>query len=202
MKKIPLLMSILLCTQLFGTAAFATTGVFSDVPADASYAQAVETLAQDGIITGDDKGNFNPDSTITRAEAATIICRLTGVETEAKKLSNSGFIDVPSSHWAAGYVAEAVKLGIVNGYGNGYFGPSDPVTYEQMVKMLVCTLGYESVAKSYGGYPDGYLHVSNSLQINTSEVSNTKENARRSTVAVLVFKAQQAPIYDSGDVNE
>lgn len=186
-KAIPLLMSILLCSQLFGTVAFATTGIFPDVPTSANYAQAVETLAQNGIITGDDKGNFNPDSTITRAEAATIICRLAGVQEEAKKLNNSGFADVPSSHWAAGYVAEAAKLGIVNGYGNGNFGPSDSVTYNQMVKMLVCTYHLGDMAIKAGGWPNGYLKVAENWEITQNTVVSNDTAIPRKTVAILCY---------------
>lgn len=43
-------------------------------------------------------------------------------------------------------VGKAVELGVVNGYGNGKFGPSDEVTYEQAVTMIVRTLDYENEA--------------------------------------------------------
>ena len=156
-KSLLALTSVLLCIAMLSGTAFAAIGTFEDVPESAEYFEAVETLVAFGIVKGDENGKFNPDSTITRAEAATMICRLVGVEEEALAIKSASFDDVPSSHWAVGYVTKCVELGIINGYGNGKFGPSDPVTYEQMVKMLVCAWGYEDMANEAGGYPDGYL---------------------------------------------
>lgn len=39
------------------------------------------------------------------------------------------------------------------------FRPSDSVSYQEAVKVLVCLLGYDSMAQSKGGYPMGYLTV-------------------------------------------
>ena len=143
---------ILICAMLLCSGS-AKAAVFSDVPDSADYAAAVEALYQQGIITGDDNGRFNPNQTITRAETAAIICRLMGQPAAAS--AKTPFSDVPSSHWASGYIAKAAELGIINGYGNGTFGPGDPVTYAQMVKMLVCVCGYEDIALMLGGIPAG-----------------------------------------------
>ena len=52
-------------------------GAIPDVPINAEYADAVYMLYRAGILTGSDSnGTFNPDSTITRAEAAAIITRI------------------------------------------------------------------------------------------------------------------------------
>ena len=158
---------------------------FPDVPASAPYAEAVSTLHEYGIINGDNKGNFNPNSSVTRAEAAAIICRLLGMEEEAKQARTTSFTDVPTNHWANGYVAKAAEQGIINGYGNGKFGPSDSVTYVQMVKMLVCAWGYEEDARTAGGWPNGYLSVANSLGIVNTTISDPANAALRADVAVL-----------------
>lgn len=52
-------------------------GAIPDVDMNSDYAEAVYLLYRAGILTGsDEKGTFNPKSTITRAEAATIISRI------------------------------------------------------------------------------------------------------------------------------
>ena len=52
-------------------------GAIPDVPMSSDYADAVYLLYRAGILAGSDsKGTFNPDSTITRAEAAAIITRI------------------------------------------------------------------------------------------------------------------------------
>jgi hypothetical protein len=59
------------------------------------------------------------------------------------------FEDVPSDVWYASYVSDAAAAGIVSGYSDehgeptGTFGPSDPVTLAQALKMAVLAAGYE-----------------------------------------------------------
>ena len=67
--------------------------------------------------------------------------------------SNNGkptFTDVPQSHWAYSYVEQAVQEGWVGGYGDGRFGPSDPVTYSQLATMFVNAF-YEDELAAYTG---------------------------------------------------
>lgn len=162
---------------------------FPDVPKDAAYAQAVLTLTQMGIVTGDEKGNFNPNATISRAETAAIVCRVMGVEEDAKAMTNAVFDDVPASHWAVGYVAKAAELGIINGYGDGRFGPADPVTYEQMVKMLVCVWGWETEAKQAGGWPNGYLQIADLNGYTEGIQQSSTDEIARSTVSRLIYNS-------------
>lgn len=179
--------SALLCGVLLLGGSTAGASSFPDVPDSADYAEAVEALYEQGIITGDENGKFNPGHTITRAESAAIICRLMGVEVSGPE--RTSFSDVPSSHWASGYIAAAEESGVINGYGNGKFGPGDPVTYAQMVKMLVCVCGYEDIALMLGGYPSGYLSVGKEIGIETEEFHQAEERASRSTVAVLAYRS-------------
>lgn len=174
---------------------------FPDVPDGADYAEAVIGLAEIGIIVGDGDGNFNPDATITRAEVATIICRLVGAEEDAAAMRRSVFDDVPASHWAVGYIGKAAELGIINGNGTGNFRPSAPVTYEQIVKMLVSAWGYEDWAQEEGGWPSGYLFVAEMLEIKVN-VPNFTAAVPRSTVAQLVYQTILAPNGNAGDVEE
>lgn len=160
---------------------------FPDVAPDAPYAEAVAEIYQLGIMTGDNNGNFNPDSTISRAEAATVICRLMGAEDDALQATTSVFSDVPSSHWAAGYVTKAVELDIVDGYGEGVFGPSDPVTYEQMIKMLVCAWGFNEEAEAAGGWPDGYIGIARDLRMLDEIEFDPKDPAPRKAIALMIY---------------
>lgn len=49
---------------------------FPDVKENAWYAEAVKRASAEGIMIGDDQGNFRPMDALTRAEAATVICRM------------------------------------------------------------------------------------------------------------------------------
>lgn len=180
--------SMMLCSVAFAA--------FPDVDEDASYANAVNTLAALGIIGGDDQGNFNPDNTITRAEATKIICEMQGLKGDANKGATI-FTDVAADHWASGYINMATNMGIVNGMGDGTFAPEAPVTYEQIVKMIVVALGYEPMAADRGGYPTGYLVVAQSAGVTKNvTVPAQTDAAKRSLVAELVYNALDVPMME------
>ena len=166
---------------------------FPDVPVDAAYAEAVNCLAALEIVGGDNKGNFNPNQTITRAEFATIMVRMMRQEDKATATKTSKFSDVPTTHWACGYISVAVELGLVNGYGNGLYGPSDTLTYEQAVTVLVNMLEYSQEAQQAGGWPNGYIKIADQLNLtkNTNNLKN--KSVSRSIVAILCFNSLSIP---------
>ena len=164
----------------------ATESPYPDVASDATYASAVIALKDASIMVGDENGNFNPDQTVTRAEMAAIVSRLLGNESQASAITASGYTDVASGHWAAGYVGIASQYGIINGYGNGKFGPSDPVTIQQAAKMLVCSWGHSTEADAAGGYPDGYVAEAVNMSILQS-TEGTTAAALRSQIAEMAY---------------
>lgn len=160
--------------------------VFPDVSDDADYARAAELTKDMGVFAGDSNGNFNPNQGITRAQCAAVVCRLLDAESYAQNMTTAAFTDVSASHWANGYIAWAYDQGIINGYGNGKFGPSDTVTYEQAIKMLMVGIGYGDAAVDAGGYPNGYISVAERYGF-LSGVENTFGNViTRANIAVLV----------------
>ena len=182
----PILVGALATIMLCSTA---LASPFLDVDESADYSDAVDYLSDVGIIVGDDLGNFNPNKPVTRAEMATIVCRMIG---QASNLNNSNqFSDVPTNHWANPYVSKAVQLGVVNGYGNGKFGPSDTVTYEQAITMIVRAKGLENSALSAGGYPNGYIQVASANNYLNGVVSGVGTGLKRSDVAVIVYNAMR-----------
>lgn len=185
MKRI--LGCILVCVLMGGLLAYPVfaAGPFPDVDETAVYAEAAEAMKELGIMVGDEKGNFNPNKTVTRAEMAAIVCRMLGETVDLTTADT--FIDVPISHWANGYIAKAASSGIIGGYGDGRFGPSDAVTYEQAITMLVRFLDYEYEAKSAGGYPDGYIMIAQDLGL--LKGINVKNGVAldRGNVAIIIY---------------
>lgn len=49
---------------------------FPDVNEKAWYAKYVDEVSDAGIFIGDDKGNFRPNDSLTRAEAAAVASRI------------------------------------------------------------------------------------------------------------------------------
>lgn len=186
-----LLMSVVLIASMLATSVSAGS-VFPDVEDNARYAQDVELTKQLGLLKGDNKGNFNPDSGITRAEFAAVVCRMMDGEESAKTFTDSGFSDVPKGHWATGYIAWAVKQGIVGGYGNGKYGPSDQVKYEQAIKMMVCAINMGDVALDAGGYPNGYITAAKSIHLLDNVEGSVGKTITRANIAVLVSNIERS----------
>lgn len=159
---------------------------FPDVSEDATYSEAMAYLKETGIMCGDDKGNFNPDKTVTRAEMAVILCNMLG---EAENLTADGsvFTDVPANHWANPYVVRVADLGLVTGYGNGRFGPADTVTYEQALTMLINSYGGGDAAKEQGGYPDGYIKTASDSGLSQNVFAQKGDALMRWQVAMILY---------------
>lgn len=95
----------------------------------------IDYVYDNKLITGYDNGFFGPSDTLTRGQVVTILYRAAGM-TSSDNNVDSGFSDVPSGEYCSAPVKWAAEKGIVSGYGNGVFGPNDPVTREQLAKML------------------------------------------------------------------
>lgn len=187
MKNLKKVLAFAIVFAMMLSMAVSAGTLYPDVDDAASYTEAVATLKALGIMEGDDKGNFNPDASIVRAETAAIVARVRALTNAAA--GKSTFTDVPADHWAAGYINLAEQSKIINGYGDGTFGPSDPVTYEQVIKMIVAALGYTPKAEIEGGYPSGYLTIASQKDILKGVSVKPGEAAPRSAVARMIFNA-------------
>lgn len=140
------------------------------------YSDRFEPLAHERYIRGYPDGGFKPGQTLTRAEVAAIVARLSDGTAAAAPAS---FGDVRPGHWASGYIAEASAKGFFNGDANGRFRADAPVTRAELVAVLSRFLGLEPgeptgsrftdtsghwavkeieamrVGKYLNGYPDG-----------------------------------------------
>lgn len=186
----------------FGSLAHAAT-TFTDVTNTTPNSEAILTLTKLGVINGyanDDNTtySFKPDGDITRGEFAKIITVALGAENEIAT-SSIQFSDI-DSHWAKPYVLVAASRGIVNGFEDGTFKPDENVTYEQAVKMIVCAAGYESIAQSLGGWPNGYMMQAMNLKLTDNAVAADQTGkASRGIVAQLMFNVLDVdiPVYNS-----
>ena len=176
MKKIiSLILTLLL---ILPTAVFAADGNELSDP--------VEALTALNIIIGNESGDLMLDKGVTRAEFSTIVVRILGLSTTENKVV---FTDVPLSHWANSAINSCYNIGIINGYGDGRFGPEDEITYDQAIKMITILMGYEPMAQTKGGYPSGYLAVAAQTKI-TNDVNSAMT---RRDVIQLIYNAIQSP---------
>lgn len=104
---------------------------FSDT-ASSPFAQAIDTLAVYGLLSGYEDGTFHPGETITRAEFSSMVASALNL----RRSDSAPFSDVAPSAWYAGAVNAMAAKGFLSGDGDGRFRPEDTISYEEMVTVL------------------------------------------------------------------
>lgn len=122
---------------------------FTDAPKGMWYDKALNFVGSTGKMNGVAPGVFNPQGTMTRAMAVTILWRMNG-EPAPKKAAN--FSDVPAGQWFSNAIAWAVENNITNGTSPTTFSPNTPVTREQMAtffsRMILALAGQSGTGLS------------------------------------------------------
>lgn len=105
---------------------------FTDVPASAYYAKAVEWAVENGITNGMTETTFAPDATCTRGQSVTFLHRaLKGTAS-----GSANFTDVKSDAFYADAINWAVANNVTNGTSNTTFSPNADCTRAEIVTFL------------------------------------------------------------------
>ena len=131
------------------------------VPAQQEVTQVVNAL---GIMVGDSQGNMQLDRTVTRAEFITMAVKASPNGDQVGEASTSPYPDVPYTHWAAGFVEAGVAAGLITGYSDGTFRPSNQITLAEGVTIILQLLGYSNEDFS-GAYPTPQMALYHSLKL-------------------------------------
>jgi len=107
--------------------------VYSDVPANSWYNEAVNYVTENGLMSGTGNSTFSPDENMSRGMLMTVLYRAEG--SPAIKTSIR-FSDVASDAYYADAVSWAVQNNIVLGVGDNKFSSDTPVTREQFATIL------------------------------------------------------------------
>ncbi len=142
----------------------AGTAGYTDVPAGAAYAEAVNYCKVNNLMTGTSATEFTPNGTLTRAMMVTVLHRLAGKPAAA---STASFADVPAGKWYTDAISWANSKGIVLGYNAATFGVNDPVTHEQVALIF----------QRYSGDPT----------VQTEGADSPKTPATRAEIAVTLM---------------
>ena len=108
------------------------TPSYKDVDTSDWFFDDVVYVTENGLMNGTGDGLFSPEVNTTRAMIVTILWRLEG-EADAE---SAGFTDVADGLWYTEAIDWAAANGIVNGFGDGTFGPEKNITREQVMAIL------------------------------------------------------------------
>lgn len=212
MKKMAAILSVLMMvTILFSGIGDVFATEFSDVPITASYYKAVDRLSSMGIIQGRGDGLFSPADRTTRAEFCAFLARANGYDADTYMVNEMPFPDIEEGSWSEPYISFCYEQGYINGYWeDNTFRPQDSVTYEQAVKMVVCSsgVGDESLRDVGPYWYSGYISVANKQNLLKDAQVRISEAAPRAFVAQVVYNSMdvagaipETPEYEEDDEN-
>lgn len=129
-----------------------TVDQFVDVKSNAWYYRAVKYAVDHGLFYGTSENIFTPNGDMTRGMLATVLYRLAK---EPGTAAEDLFGDVADGKYYSEAIAWAAENSIVVGYGNGKFGPDDPITREQLAVMLWRYAGSPAASGTLDSFTDG-----------------------------------------------
>ena len=208
-KMAALLMAAALIFSMSMTALAAVddTG-FSDVDANAWYAEAATYCRDNGLMSGTSTTTFSPNATMTRAMLAVVLYRLSG---SPAVTGSDAFTDTTNGALYSEAVLRASQQGLVSGYGNGLFGTNDPVSREQIATILWRYDGSpeaesgtdfadESTIASYAAVAVDWARTNGIINGMSGNVFSPKSSATRAQVATILMnytrQEQTAPTPD------
>ena len=179
---------------------------------------AINELAEAGVIKGTSANTYSPGANITRADFALLLTRAFKLTSD----STENFADVAANKYYAAELAIAKANGIVNGIGNNKFKPEGQITRQDMMVMLeraLKKLGYElgeAEGSELAAFSDAAqvadyakeavaLLIGNGVVAGSNGRINPQGKATRAEVAVLLERVlkltppTQQPAGDAGE---
>jgi len=176
---------------------------YKDVGGLKWYAPQIAYLADKQLIFGFEGNTFRPDQKITRAEAVAIMGRATGLNGEQRK---TVFRDVNPSSFASGYIQSALESGLLSGFPDATFRPSQPVTRGEMALLLQRAFKLQANTGQKSPFTDMTPNVSSyeaALALTQSGVTKgypdgtfkPQETMTRATYSVFLANAENPKLF-------
>ncbi|OGI22721.1 MAG: hypothetical protein A2287_02860 [Candidatus Melainabacteria bacterium RIFOXYA12_FULL_32_12] len=197
--------TVMIPTAITGAAAPEVT--FADIPQGFWASDEISRLATAGVITGYPDRTFRPTLPVSRAEFATmLVSGLNLQDTPARP--EQIFRDVPQGHWANPAIDKVYNRGLVAGYPNDTYRPSEPVSRTEALNTLAMALpttvtGTEA-DQILNQYRDGdeipswaRISVAKALKAGalqgtpTPNQINPNQNATRAEIAAMLSNVRQ-----------
>lgn len=169
-----------------------TLGILTALPAQAAADHSEAEVASDfvqelGIMVGDQSGEMNLTSGLTRAQLAVVLTRLNGnpehVQAEQEfYIGQCKFPDVPE--WAKLYVGYCYANGLMVGYDTGAFGADDSVTPDAACTVILRYLSLPNVSWDYSTA----CRTALDLGLTTADAVSRAE-VTRGDLAVMIYRA-------------
>ena len=160
--------------------------------------EAVTTMVSLGVIDGNDDGSYNPTGIVKRGEMAKLISvMLNGGKDPTLGETPVVFADT-AGHWAQNYISYVANLHIIDGRGDGSFGPNDDVTGSEAAKMILTALGYRSDLEGFTGanWAINVQAVANQIDLFDGLTINPDDGLTRDDTAQMLYNAVQSDMVE------
>ncbi|MDT3427837.1 hypothetical protein J2Z22_003413 [Paenibacillus forsythiae] len=168
----------------FGTSHFSTFMVaesektFADIRSHWAKKE-IEVMVARHIVKGLNESSFAPQSSITRAEFASLLSRVLNLK-DSGIAAGSAFQDVAAGAWYAADVKKAADAGIIKGL-DGHFRPADKISRQEMAVMI-------NRAYTYAGGKAGAL--SNTAFTDNERIDAWASDAVKSVYTLGIIKGR------------
>jgi len=186
MKKLLTIISLVIVLTLTATTVFART--FSDIGTSSKYREAIEFVTEQGIVGGYEDGTYQPEKTLNRAELLKMTIEANYDDSEINKYtSKKCFSDIREDSWYEKYVCFAKNKGIIDGYDDGTFRPTDDINTVEALKITINTLGYQY--ENHGGaWYEGIVKEASNRKLLSPDITSFSGEFNRGQMADLVTR--------------
>ena len=129
--------AMMLVNDLYPNAEAQEDPGFYDLSRDSIYYNAIAVAAQKGLVSGYPDGTYKPDAYIKRNEAAFLIDRAYNVK---RNYGENVFFSDVGDNWSTGAIKDLASQGIINGYTDGTFRPSQSINRAEFSVVLSYTV--------------------------------------------------------------
>lgn len=191
LKRIGTLCLSLILALVLAVPAFAAvddTG-YSDVDANAWYAEAVMYCREHNLMSGTGGGQFSPEGSLTRGMLVSVLWRQAGSPVVNYLMQ---FSDVPEGQWYSEAIRWSASEGLIVGYGDGRFGTDDPITQAHL-NILLDKYTDQPVTENIPGFTGGNIPVTRAqtaaVMWNLAQIQNEPDPGEETKVLIAYFSA-------------
>ena len=152
------------------------------------YRYSIDELRKEEVIHGYQDGSFQPRKEVNRAEMMKIILRAKGFIPEGQ--DGRCFHDVSPSTWYAQYVCEGYRKGIIQGYGDGIFGPERTINWAEALKIALRAFDVPVEATVTHPWYQMYINAAQENNILSKHSYIPAGKVTRERMANLIYRAK------------
>ncbi|MBQ2889617.1 MAG: S-layer homology domain-containing protein, partial [Clostridia bacterium] len=154
--------------------------------------KAIEKVTALKIMEGYEENGeivFKPENQITKLEfVVALFCAISDKRDLVNVDADTPFVDITASHWACGYINEAISLNIIEA-DSLFFNPDVKLVLKDAIKILLDSMGYKEYASVKGDGLSGYMELCTRLKMSNGISTGFNDALTRGEAAILLSNA-------------